>query len=92
MRAIVAVIVAAGRRLPTHARSRRRVHRLDPQAEGDCSGPSVLQRRPQLLRSGFKPDLVVLRGSPDRDVTAIRAVDRVMVAGRWVDTSKDREY
>ena len=44
------------------------------------------------LRAGFKADLVVLRGEPDRDVAAIRTVDRVMVAGRWIDTAKYRQY
>jgi len=37
-------------------------------------------------------DLVVLRGQPDRDVTAIRTVERVIVAGQWVDTAKYRQY
>jgi imidazolonepropionase-like amidohydrolase len=44
------------------------------------------------LRAGFAADLVVLRGQPDRDISAIRAVDRVMVAGRWIDTAKYRAY
>ena len=44
------------------------------------------------LRAGFKADLVVLRGQPDRDVSAIRTVDRVMVAGRWIDIAKYRQY
>lgn len=44
------------------------------------------------LRAGFQADLVVLRGQPDRDISAIRAVDRVMVAGRWVDVAKYRQH
>jgi imidazolonepropionase-like amidohydrolase len=44
------------------------------------------------LRRGLKADLVVLRGQPDRDVSAVRTVDRVMVAGRWIDTAKYRTY
>ena len=44
------------------------------------------------LRPGFAADIVVLRGQPDRDVSAIRTVDRVMVAGRWIDTAKYRGY
>jgi hypothetical protein len=44
------------------------------------------------LRAGFAADLVVLRGQPDRDISAIRTVDRVMVAGRWIDTAKYRQY
>ena len=55
---------------------------------------AFLYRSDQLgsLRAGFSADLVVLRGQPDRDVTAIRTVERVMVAGQWIDTSKYREY
>jgi imidazolonepropionase-like amidohydrolase len=44
------------------------------------------------LRAGFHADLVVLRGQPDRDMSAIRTVERVMVGGRWVDTAKYRQY
>jgi len=44
------------------------------------------------LRAGLNADLVVLRGQPDRDVSAIRTVDRVMVAGRWIDITKYRRY
>ena len=44
------------------------------------------------VRSGFKADLVVVRGQPDRDISAIRTVERVMVAGRWVDTARYRSY
>ena len=43
------------------------------------------------LRAGFAADLVVLRGQPDRDMSALRTVERVMVAGRWIDTAKYRE-
>jgi imidazolonepropionase-like amidohydrolase len=44
------------------------------------------------LRPGFSADLVVLRGQPDRDVSAIRTGERVMVAGRWIDVAKYRRY
>ena len=44
------------------------------------------------LRPGLKADLVVLPGQPDRDISALRSVDRVMVAGRWVDAAKYRNY
>ena len=44
------------------------------------------------LRAGFAADLVVLRGQADRDIAAIRNVERVMVAGRWIDTAKYRQY
>jgi imidazolonepropionase-like amidohydrolase len=44
------------------------------------------------LRPGFAADLIVLGAPPDRDVSAIRTVERVMVAGRWVDVAKYRRY
>lgn len=44
------------------------------------------------LQAGLSADLVVLRGQPDRDISAIRTVDRVMVGGRWMDTAKYRQY
>ena len=44
------------------------------------------------LRAGFQADLVVLRGQPDRDVSAIRTVDRVMVAGRWIEIGRYRQH
>ena len=44
------------------------------------------------LRPGLNADLVVLRGQPDRDISAVRTVDRVMVSGQWVDTAKYAEY
>ena len=59
-----------------------------------ATAAAFLYRSDQLgaLRPGFNADLVVLRGQPDRDVTAIRTVERVMVAGQWVDTAKYRQY
>lgn len=44
------------------------------------------------LRSGLKADLVVLKGNPHRDITAVRGVERVMVGGRWVGIEKYRTY
>jgi len=44
------------------------------------------------LRPGFAADLIVLGAPPDRDVSAIRTVERVMVAGRWIDIAKYRRY
>jgi imidazolonepropionase-like amidohydrolase len=40
------------------------------------------------LRSGLKADLLVLRGDPSRDITAMRTVERVMVGGTWVDITQ----
>jgi imidazolonepropionase-like amidohydrolase len=44
------------------------------------------------LQPGLKADIVVLRGHPDRDIAAVRTVERVMVDGRWVDTPRYRTY
>ena len=44
------------------------------------------------LRAGFNADLVVLQGQPDRDVSAIRTVERVMVAGRWIEIATYRKH
>jgi imidazolonepropionase-like amidohydrolase len=44
------------------------------------------------LRPGFRADLVVLGGNPASDITAIRTVQRVMVDGRWVETSRYATY
>jgi imidazolonepropionase-like amidohydrolase len=44
------------------------------------------------LHAGLQADLVVLDGNPAVDISAIRRVERVMVAGRWVDVSKYRSY
>jgi imidazolonepropionase-like amidohydrolase len=40
------------------------------------------------LRPAFQADLVVLRDNPAASISAVRTVERVMVAGRWVDRSK----
>ena len=44
------------------------------------------------LRAGLQADLVVLDGNPAVDISAIRKIERVMVAGRWVDVGKYRTY
>jgi imidazolonepropionase-like amidohydrolase len=44
------------------------------------------------LRPGLEADLVVLRGNPSRDISAIRSVERVMVGGRWIDVARYRAY
>jgi imidazolonepropionase-like amidohydrolase len=44
------------------------------------------------LRPGLRADLVILRGDPSRDISAIRTVDRVMVGGRWIDVGRYRKY
>lgn len=44
------------------------------------------------LRPGLQADLVVLRGDPVRNISAVRSVDRVMVAGKWIDLPRYRTY
>ena len=44
------------------------------------------------LRPGLRADVVVLRGDPSRDISAIRTVERVMVGGRWIDVARYRRY
>jgi imidazolonepropionase-like amidohydrolase len=53
-----------------------------------------LYRSDQLgrLRAGLQADIVVLRADPQRDIAAIRTVERVMVGGRWVDVERYRKY
>jgi len=35
---------------------------------------------------------VVLRDNPAADISAVRTVERVMIAGRWVEVAKYRGY
>jgi imidazolonepropionase-like amidohydrolase len=67
---------------------------LDAISAATSTAAAFLYRGNELgsLRAGYKADLVVLRGQPDRDISAIRTVDRVMMAGRWVDIAKYRDY
>lgn len=44
------------------------------------------------LRPGLRADLVIVRGDPSRDISAIRTVERVMVGGRWVDVARYSKY
>jgi imidazolonepropionase-like amidohydrolase len=44
------------------------------------------------LRQGLQADVVIVRGDPVRDISAIRTVERVMVAGRWIDVARYRQY
>jgi imidazolonepropionase-like amidohydrolase len=58
------------------------------------SGAAFLYRSDEFgrLRSGLQADLVVLGGDPSRDISAIRTVQRVMVAGQWIDVARYRKY
>jgi hypothetical protein len=55
---------------------------------------AFLYRSDQLgaLRPGLQADVVILRANPLGDIAAIRTVERVMVAGRWVDVARYRTY
>lgn len=61
-------------------------------ATGTAAG--FLYRSDQLgtLKPGLQADIAVFSGDPTRDITAVRTVERVMVAGRWVDVARYRTY
>ena len=44
------------------------------------------------LRTGLQADVVVLRDNPLQNIAAIRSVDRVMVAGQWIDVGRYRMH
>lgn len=44
------------------------------------------------LRQGLQADIVVLRDNPLQNISAIRSVERVMVAGQWIDVERYRKY
>jgi len=44
------------------------------------------------LVAGKAADLLVLNGNPAEDIAAMRRVERVMVAGRWIDVRKYHAY
>jgi imidazolonepropionase-like amidohydrolase len=44
------------------------------------------------LRPGFLADLIVVQGDVQRNISAIRTVERVMVQGQWIDVGKYRKY
>ena len=55
---------------------------------------AFLYRADQLgsLRPGLQADIVVLRENPVRNISAVRSVERVMVAGKWIDTGRYSGY
>ena len=61
-------------------------------ATGTAAGFLFRDKELGTLRAGMQADLLVIGGNPAVDVSAIRKVERVMVAGRWVDVSKYRSY
>jgi imidazolonepropionase-like amidohydrolase len=44
------------------------------------------------LRPGLEADIVVLKGNPQNDISAVRTVERVMAGGRWIDVDRYRKY
>jgi imidazolonepropionase-like amidohydrolase len=63
-------------------------------AAATSTAASFLTRDRELgtLGAGFQADLVVLRENPAANMSAVRTVERVMVAGRWVERKKYLEY
>jgi imidazolonepropionase-like amidohydrolase len=61
-------------------------------ATSTAAGFLYRERELGTLRPGFHADLVVLRDNPAADIAAVRTVERVMVAGRWVEVAKYRGY
>jgi imidazolonepropionase-like amidohydrolase len=61
-------------------------------ATGTAAGFLYQSDRIGTLRHGLQADLVVIDGDPTTDISAVRHVARVMVAGRWVDNDRYRGY
>jgi imidazolonepropionase-like amidohydrolase len=55
---------------------------------------SFLDRSDQIgsLRRGLQADIVILREDPERNISAVRTVDRVMIAGQWIELFRYRNY
>jgi len=67
---------------------------VDAITAATSTAAGFLHRSDQIgaLRAGLEADVVVLRADPSRDISAIRSVDRVMVAGQWIDVARYRAY
>lgn len=67
---------------------------LEAIAAATGTAAAFLYRDTQLgnLRPGLQADMVVLRDDPLRDISAVRSVDRVMIAGTWIDIQKYRQH
>ena len=59
-------------------------------ATGTAAAFLYREREIGTLRAGLKADVVIVRGDPTQNIAAIRAVERVMVDGRWVDVARYR--
>lgn len=44
------------------------------------------------LRRGLQADIVILKEDPERNISAVRSVERVMVGGQWVEIGRYRDY
>jgi hypothetical protein len=67
---------------------------LEALTAATSTAAAFLYKRNELgsLRPGFQADIVVLRDNPATNIAAIRSVERVMVAGRWIDVAKYRTF
>lgn len=67
---------------------------LDAITAATGTAAAFLYRGDQIgtLRPGRFADLVVLRGDPQRDISEVRRLERVMAGGRWVDVDRYRQY
>ena len=61
-------------------------------ATGTAAGFLYRSQELGTLRPGLQADLLILGRDPSRDISAIRSVERVMVAGKWIDVGRYRGY
>jgi imidazolonepropionase-like amidohydrolase len=68
--------------------------RLDAVRAATLTGAEFLRLDRDIgsLVAGKAADLLVVNGNPAEDIGAVRRVERVMVAGRWIDVEKYRAY
>jgi imidazolonepropionase-like amidohydrolase len=61
-------------------------------ATGTAAGFLYRSNELGTLRPGLQADLVIVRGDATRDISAVRRPERVMIAGKWIDIARYREY
>ena len=61
-------------------------------ATGTAAGFLYRGDRLGTLRAGRQADIVVLSDDPSKHISAVRTVERVMVAGRWIDVARYRGF
>ena len=66
--------------------------RVRPLHECDVRFPVIGTHQLGALRAGLQADLVVLGDNAAVNISAVRQVERVMVAGRWIDVGRYRGY